>query len=133
MIRLFSGAVAALMISASASQAANYLCKMTDVSNDGFVTKEYLFILDTGSTTGQVIDPIIQYVHKKPIAAKVSKRSGNKYAFSWRVKGLKTDANSKTNVGYRAMLDIGAKTVRVSAAIAGADNQPRGQGTCRLR
>ncbi|MES2845303.1 MAG: hypothetical protein V4747_09775 [Pseudomonadota bacterium] len=124
--------LAALSFAAPA-HATVYDCKINADSGDqGWISKDYVFDHDSTANSVSVVDDVIRYFLKKPLAGKVSDDTSRKLVFSWTVQA-KDDRGNLFAMQYRAAWFKGPKTMTVTAIPPGYANNFDARGTCTVK
>jgi hypothetical protein len=118
---------------ASASTARTiYECQIEQRGpNRGWLPEVVVVAYEPGADEVQVSDPMIQYVHGKPIAVKVKKDSDARLSLSWKLV-LPSTSQDELRLTFDFSILKAERRARIKATPHGYDNTFDSQGTCKV-
>lgn len=117
-----------LAMTGSFASAQSYICNMK-TNGDGFVSPTIGLKHDANFKSGVVFDRYIDYVHGKPIKARVRKRKNGLIEFKW---NINIPANPDTaRLNYTAILNPAKNSISLRGNIRHAENHVGGRGGCQ--
>jgi hypothetical protein len=123
--------VLAFALLGSSASATVLHCKVkVGASQDNWISEELYFDFDAAANKATVLDGIVHYYFKKPIAAKLTHKEGVKEAFSWKIQSTST-TGQQVNMLYRAAYFYADDSVTLSATAPGYSNAYNTRGTCK--
>ncbi len=128
--KMLSASVLAFALWGSVASATQLHCKVTAGASQGnWISEEFYFDFDVAGNSATVIDGIVNYYYKKPIAARLTHKDGVKEVFSWNIK-TKSTVGDQVNMLYRAAYFHADKSFTVHATPQGYANTFNARGTC---
>jgi len=119
---------------ALAAEGIVYDCDMSAPGGRGWISPRIMIGIESTETRAMVIDGIIHHVNDElPMLADVEPRSANSTRVMWTVSDVPVDGRPYgEEVSYIATIFKETGRIIVTAELQNADNQPRGEGTCKM-
>lgn len=108
-----------------------YECTADYNTRDGVILPQIVFFVDEAKGTARVLDGRIQSLVGAPLDGELEKRSAKVHRIEWEIKDTPTNIG-KIDVAYRANLNHATNSYTMDATVGGYDNEPRGQGRCKV-
>ncbi|MBO9452022.1 hypothetical protein J7426_17235 [Tropicibacter sp. R16_0] len=128
---------ACIFAGCTASADTQFDCQFLTKGNDRLSASSFapdrVIVLLADSGSSKVIDPIINLVYSKPIAAVVNESSRGKLTVSWEVKDIPTTGTSKIHASYVMRIQPTKKSATMRVWLNGYDNDITSKGTCKTQ
>ncbi|MFY0680304.1 MAG: hypothetical protein JXR13_06995 [Thalassovita sp.] len=134
MKNVFLVGVAAALLSATSVSAAQtaIVCEIKGAKNGQWISPEYRFEWEKGSTKAEILDGVAYHYNKGPATGKVIRETEKKVAIDWVLKSAKDSDGNSVQFNYAMSYNKTNNRLRVVARPIGYANEFGRNGKCKL-